>query len=161
MARGRAWPYPRYPSQTKEDFSTLRSLHTKHKINELDCAEARETDESGIVLNTFRYIMMPCRAVYFSHLAFFFEEEKSRRSELYGFPPSLFDAIISNNIQLKFIAKDVSIQNVSTIHNLFDLIIFSRRMKMVKRQKLGSLRSFFSSRLWKHLIKTDNNGRDV
>lgn len=50
------------------------------------------------------------------------------------FPPSLLIAIISNNIQLKFIAKDVSIQNVPTIHNLFDLIILSRgwwRSKML------------------------------
>jgi hypothetical protein len=79
--------------------------------------------------------MMPfaCRGTF---LIFRKERKTKRARELYGFPPSLFNAIISNNIQLKFIAKDVSIQNVSTIHNLFDLIIFRRRVKMVKRQNL-------------------------
>lgn len=40
--------------------------------------------------------------------------------------PSLRITIISNNIQLKFVSKDVSIQNAPTIHNLFDLIILKR-----------------------------------
>lgn len=109
--------------KTKKNFCfplNKKKKSRRKKLNELDCAPIWWRER--IVLNKFH---IPRDA--------FLPSLDSNKDSLVTF--SLFIAIISNNIQLKFIAKDVSIQNVSTIHNLFDLIIFKKNEWENRRQK--------------------------